>query len=399
MKPRPQGSLGDLGARIAAAQDEALTRMDGELPLVRERLIARRPGRARAWKWGGGLAAAAAAAIVVFSLSSTSRLTFQIGSEQAQGEVGAFVAVPEGESMPIRFSDGTTLTVASDSAARIVDASQDGARVVLERGRVHAAVRHRAGSRWEIGVGPFDVRVTGTRFDVAWDPAVEAFELRLDRGSVLVSGPIVGESRRISAGETVRVSIREARLEITSQGLAQRTTPQTTEATAPLPAAPEPTPVTSAPAPHVPSWRELARDARYAEALEVAETLGFDPLCARASAADLMLLGDAARLSRNPARATQAFEALRRRFPSDGRAPDAAFHLGRISSDPGRSARWFDTYLGERPQGSFALEASGRLIEALRRAQDPRAADAARRYLARYPNGPHAALARSIVGE
>jgi hypothetical protein len=52
----------------------------------------------------------------------------------------------------------------------------------------------------------------------------------------------------------------------------------------------------------------------------------------------------------------------------------------------------------EQPSGALAREASGRLLEACIAAGDGAGArDAATRYLARYPSGPHAALARRVL--
>ncbi len=49
-------------------------------------------------------------------------------------------------------------------------------------------------------------------------------------------------------------------------------------------------------------------------------------------------------------------------------------------------------------QARGALDAAGRLIEALRRADDSAGARrAARDYLEKYPEGPHADLARSVL--
>jgi hypothetical protein len=71
--------------------------------------------------------------------------------------------------------------------------------------------------------------------------------------------------------------------------------------------------------------------------------------------------------------------------------------LGRASSGA-EAAAWFETYLREEPQGLLAREASGRLIESYRGAGNLGAAHgAASRYLARYPDGPHAAIARQAL--
>jgi hypothetical protein len=388
----------NLGRKVAAAQDEVLAATDAEMDRVRERLLAH--DRSSRTRWvGAAVAAAAVAAGVVFALRTPRPMSFRVEGAHPAVEVGAFVAVPRGETTPVRFSDGSTLTLESESAARIVDVGHDGARVVLEHGRVRAAVRHRESSKWEIGVGPFEVRVTGTRFRLSWDPVDEEFELGLEQGSVLVSGPLVGKSRRVATGETLRVSIRDARLELTREGAVA-------DADAPVEPAPEASadPIQGTLPPHgattpraPPTWRELARDQKWPEALGAAEAMGFQTVCERAGAEDLALLGNAARLSGSRERATLALGTLRRRFPQDPRASDAAFYLGRMAPNDAEAARLFSAYLAERPSGTFAREAAGRLVEALHRSHDPAAVDAARTYLTRYPNGPFARLARSIA--
>jgi hypothetical protein len=67
-------------------------------------------------------------------------------------------------------------------------------------------------------------------------------------------------------------------------------------------------------------------------------------------------------------------------------------------STPAEAARWFETYLEEQPKGMLASVAAGRLIESYQRAGDQTSAkSAATRYLASYPNGPQAALARQVL--
>ncbi|MGC4067479.1 MAG: hypothetical protein QM784_23090 [Polyangiaceae bacterium] len=71
--------------------------------------------------------------------------------------------------------------------------------------------------------------------------------------------------------------------------------------------------------------------------------------------------------------------------------------LGRQAA-PVEAARWFSAYLAEQPQGNFAREASGRLVESLHRAGHfAEAQRAAKRYLAVYPTGPHASFAKSLL--
>jgi hypothetical protein len=82
----------------------------------------------------------------------------------------------------------------------------------------------------------------------------------------------------------------------------------------------------------------------------------------------------------------------------------AAFALGRIAFDQradfGGATRWFRTYLAEQPEGRLARDALGRLMEARSRVGDAAGAQVeARKYLDRYPSGPHAEMARRLTAD
>jgi len=161
-------------------------------------------------------------------------------------------------------------------------------------------------------------------------------------------------------------------------------------------------PAPSATAARGPSWRELATGGRYVEALA---TVGadFDALCIQSSAADVIVLGDVARLAGDAPRARSAYGQVRARFGGTREASIAAFSAGRMAAQEGHgpeAARWFETYLREAADGSLAREALGRAMEAREREGEHGAAKAhAVRYLATYPEGPHAPLARKIGAE
>jgi hypothetical protein len=138
---------------------------------------------------------------------------------------------------------------------------------------------------------------------------------------------------------------------------------------------------------------------RYRDAFAAAEASGFGGEIERAPAGDLMMLADAARFSGSPARAREALLAARRRFGARGQS---AFLLGKIAADqqgsPGDAVAWFETYLREEPGGPLAEQALGRILDLSRRGSPEAGKRAAERYLARYPDGSYAALARSLSG-
>lgn len=365
-----------------------------------------------------GLAAVAVLAlgVGVHSLSVERPLAFTVAGAHEDARVGEWLAAPPDEALALRFSDGSWFELSPSSRGRVLEVDAHGSHVMLERGAASVQVSKRPEARWRFSAGPFAVDVLGTRFDLAWDPERDEFLLRLIEGRVNVSGCSFREGRPVLPGELVRASCAGRRFEVVSTDAemgeaspgedAQEVDQEQLEpALEPTDAAPEPTRarVSGGARGKAPDWRDAAREGRYAEALTLAETGGFDTTLESASVADLQLLADAARLAGRLERAVSAYKALRQRFGGTMAASTAAFHLARIHFDQkgsyARAAAWFEIYLSERPRGGLAREATGRWLEALRRSGNrTRARDVAERYLRDYPQGPHAALARSVLG-
>ena len=362
---------------------------------------------ARGWP---RMALIAAVAFAVIGLSTIGfvrgrhrALSFTVAG--APGIVGAWIA-----GVPVQFSDGSQFVLDRDASARVVSVDNHGARMMLEHGVVHASVTHTESSRWSIGAGPYEVRVTGTRFDVAWDPAARTFALDLHEGSVVVVGCALAE-RSVHAGESVRVTCNDGAAAIASSSPA--TTSASSAVTNPIAPIASVVPVPSATiepsatvaigtAPSAPTWTDLARAGKFKDAYAIVRD-DFDARCNSVDAGDVLLLADVARYSGDSARGKHAWLVLRVRFPNDARAATAAFFLGRAAFDEGafdETRRWLSTSLSEAPSGPLACEAMGRLIETCQRVGDSLAAkDAAKSYLSACPNGPHAKLAESVAGE
>jgi hypothetical protein len=416
-----------LGRELASEQDRALA-ADLSLGSVRSRVVNGRFGRAgrtRIWAAAAVLAAAAAGAVLYQVAHPRAPLAATLGDHPLA--VGEWVSATEASAPPIRFSDGSEVTLSPGSRARLATLDAVGAHLVLESGAANVRVTPNHGARYRMSLGPFAVDVTGTRFDVGFRPADELFTLALHEGKVSVSGCVLGEGRTLLAGESLRASCRAGHFEISALGSqpepSAESLPAEVDGAAPTASAPEPSraappPGDVAPEPaeasHVagvgreagsatpPSWQSLSRQGRFADAYSAIELEGFDAAVARASLAELALLGDTARFAGRPVDALAAYQALRARSPGSVAAKQAAFSIGRVHFDQraayAEAARWFRTYLAEQPGGPLAREAEGRLIEALSRAGDR---DAARKvaagYLAKYPHGPHARVAQQLL--
>lgn len=410
---KPVTRLEEFGADVARRL-EALS-PERELAIERARRAFLEPAplepNRRSWfVRGSALLAAIAAAALFFVIGQSRPLTFSVDGQSASPD--SWLAATPTRPLEVGFSDGTRVRLGKSSRARVVALAADGAQILLESGSVHAEVVHTKSSAWWWTAGPFRVHVTGTRFNLEWDPTSQQFELEVLDGSVGVSGPVIGAERAVRAGETLRASVSELGLELVRRQTGNSALPNPS-ATAPAPSASVPeridaSEILRAPSPSAssrkrdPLWRDLAARGALREAFAAAESAGFNEACQNSNAAELLLLGDAARLAGRADRASEALLALRQRFPSDSRRSAAAFVLGKVAFDQRRAyaeaASWFSKCVSEQPHGSFAREALGRLIEAWRLAGNPGAArDAARAYLEHYPQGPHAKLAHSLL--
>lgn len=327
-------------------------------------------------------------------------ISFTVGDTSRPGETGGFIAAKS--ETPVKFSDGSELRLAPTARVRVTQVADTGARVLVENGSMHVSVVHREQTRWAIEAGPYEVKVTGTKFTVAWDAPKNALVVRMEEGSVVVGGCGLEAGTRLKNQEELVVSCSD------------REKASTVELPAPsaTPATPEPAPSVSVAtlakpkAPAVDPTRNivsLARSGQHAEAIAAAEANGWDDTLAALSGPELLLLANAGRYAGRFELATAALEATRRRFANSDAAATAAFELGRIAMDIRHQMKVagddFELYLRERPQGPLAREAMGRAIEARYGAgEHDRAKELATRYLASWPDGAHAALAKRVLG-
>jgi transmembrane sensor len=409
--------LETLGAHVASRLESAVVANHDDDALrsrLAERAASRKPhgerSRARVFVPVFGLAAVAiAAAFHVVPRSTEPPLTFTVGTPARPGVLGESVAAPGGSGTSLRFSEGSRIALDPSARAKVASLDHPGAELVLESGRAHVDIVPRPDNAWRVHSGPFVVSVTGTRFDVDWDPGADRFALALYEGKVTVSGCSFGMGQKLVAGQRAEASCKSK-----TQSVALLSAPPKSEsrelrvhAASEPPTAnvevgsPSPKAPSSTQTPEGKDWTSLARSGRYADAYALASTVGVAGECARRGADDVLLLGEAARLTGHADDARIAYGAVRRRFPGSPEAAQAAFNLGRLEVHAGKNAAsiaWFETYLRERPSGPLAQAALGRLLEARVELGDTRAArDTARSYLERYPAGPHADAARKVL--
>lgn len=345
-------------------------------------------------------------------------MTFARGPSRALGVVSEYMISPSTEDLPLYFSDGSVVTLDPSTRARVERAAANGAVLLVESGRLSANVVHRSESDWRFLAGPYSVHVTGTAFVLSWQLA-GVLDIEMKSGVVVVTGPGIDSSVEVRGHRRFVMPGAPASTATNAPNpLPEAWAPQS--GSAPLPReglSPSASAAKSAQdlartqtdtrhavpeAPPNESWASLVARGEYARVLGLANARGIDATLASGTLDDLAALADAARFSGDRNVAERSLGEVRSRFPGTPRAQSSTFLLGRIADDAGdaRSAvSWYERYLNEAPGGSLAADASGRRMLALRRLNESeKARRAALEYLERFPTGPHANIARDIVG-
>lgn len=354
-----------------------------------------------------GVGAVAAAVLVWMRLPISFQVDSDAGPGAIAGNAGDLIEANAVVPTAVRFSEGSSIVLERGGRLRVLSLESNGARVLVEKGAADVAIAHRHGpGKWRFEAGPVTVNVTGTRFRVDWNPEDRSFALDLKEGSVIVGGDCLPTPRKVQRGDNVRITCgapaptKLAKVDVPAAAVSP-VEPKLTPARATVVARHEARDTHAA---EEADWRALVAAGRYAEAVDAAERAGWSRICRTANAVELLGLGDAARLSDRTPRAVEALLALRKRFPGSSSAATGAFSLGRLAFERrgayAEAARWFATYLDEQPRGPLMGDAVGRLMEARHRAGDSVAARRdAERYLQRFPEGPYAGTARTILAD
>jgi ferric-dicitrate binding protein FerR (iron transport regulator) len=327
-------------------------------------------GRAPAGRrrWVPLTVAAAALAIaggsIAYRAFAPRSLTFRIDGRDPQD---AQLSSGAGETRDIDFSDGSRIVLRPSGRIRVTETTARGAALILEHGELEVSVRHRPATRWRLSVGPYTVKVTGTRFNVSWAPDSGDFKMDMLDGAVTVEGPGVTAPVTVVGGHQFRATDR---------------------GTTPLaPAAPQPESTGNGDAESAPRvsrddlrrtepgslrgasrsarldrgscrWDELVSSGRFDPLLAEARAMGIDRALADCPASSLFAMADAARYRSDFDLSRRALLAIRRRSPPD--AGKAAFFLGRVEEARGNyelALRWYSEAAEARQGAGFVSEA------------------------------------------
>jgi ferric-dicitrate binding protein FerR (iron transport regulator) len=308
----------------------------------------------------------------------------------------AELAAPKATTKPLEFSDGSRVVFDPSSHAKLSRLGAKRAAWRLDEGRFVASIVHNPERTWGVDAGPYRVEVVGTKFSVDWHGDRSSLSVEVTEGVVRVTGGDLGPT-----GALVRAGQKLERKPLPATEAKPPAAEQRTgEHTASI-AAPE-RPLTAPSTAREPSLGALASAGKYRQALELAESRGFERVITELNENDLLLLANSARYSGSPARAHQALVKLRERFPGRPASDLAALYLARIAEQsekrPQEAVRWLRTFLSESPTGDLAQSARASLLSILSAQGDTAGARAvAEDYLRYHPEGPLAEQARSLV--
>jgi len=398
-------------------QGEPSRRDAASFARVAEKISEKRRQRRRITRVAGALGVAIAA-FVALVVTRTSALTYRV----VNGAVVEGQRVVAGAGTEVRFSDGSALLLTAGAQTRIAELGAHGGRVRLDEGTAKVTIAKRPGASWTLAAGPYSVRVTGTAFSLHWSEREQNFEIAMQSGSVVVTGPLINSGITLRAGQRLESLVGAGRLVLddgespAAKGAVSPLNPGPTALPAPSAAVAPPAPSVAVSSPATPSvadeigsalrpalldWRKRAAQGQFSDVIEAAERRGLEATLGSASLEDLAALADSARYARRPALAKRVLLAERSRFPRSAAARDAAFLLGRIAEDEGAGAsEWYDRYLSESPAGAYASQALGRkMMLAYQRGSAKSAAALAATYLDKYPSGAYAGTAKKIGAE
>ena len=423
-EPKPEGALTSI-AELGRDSVKKPTRaeLDHGLNGLHMRIAAGRVRRKGLVRWSVIGAAAMVSALVVLFVTAPSRrppaVSAQVLTYKIEGGSileGGYLRETGRAGVKLLFNEGSVFALMPGTRGRLRAVNSEGTRVSIDDGTASFRITPSRDRHWWIESGPFVVSVKGTAFVVSWEPSSERFELRLQQGTVVVSGPVSGGDLTLRAGQHLVVNLAKAETVITedrgdepaveSVGTAASSGPSAVLGGLP-PSRPKTVALPAPAAANVQNehqWAKALASGHWDRILEDVERTGVETVLNGASSEDLFALANAARYRRRTDLAREALLAERRRFPHSPRAIDALFLLGRVEESRGnatdRALAWYEEYLARAPTGSYAAEVLGRKMIVTREAgRTEQSKTIAEEYLRRFPNGSYAGTARALLRE
>jgi|GEM_PF-1412588 len=316
------------------------------------------------------------------------------------------------KQLVLSFSDQSEVRLEPQTTIDVRILPSNRALFNLAGGKVHVNVHHQDHTDYRFQAGSYEVLVTGTAFELGFEPKAEHVALHMREGRVEVHTPH-GEVRVVRGGESFERSrpqpievarAIDAATVIDAGGAQAPSSPNEREPRAsrraPGSSESERRAASGASSEASLSYAALARDGKFSEIVQDAMGRGLNSVLSSKPPSELIQLSHAARYVGHADLARPVLQALVRKYgaTSEGRA--AIFFLGRLSDGAGdgaTAAQQYEQYLKLEPRGAYAPEALGRRMILAQRNNPQLAAKLARDYLARFPQGSYKTHASALL--
>jgi ferric-dicitrate binding protein FerR (iron transport regulator) len=142
----------------------------------------------------------ACAAFLTLGFRADTQLSYDLRGGSAQ----AGVIVAERGEATVSLSDGSSILAENGTRFSVDVVGRNAALTRLVAGRLHVRVQHNDDTSYRFIAGPYEVRVVGTEFDLAWEPDAAGLTLSMSKGAVrLVDSN--GKLRTLKAGQSVQL--------------------------------------------------------------------------------------------------------------------------------------------------------------------------------------------------
>ena len=140
-----------------------------------------------------------AGAFLTLGFRADSQLSYEVRGGSSRGGV---IEAARGEAT-VSLSDGSSILAENQTKFSVDVLGRNAALTRLVAGKLHVRVEHNDDTSYRFLAGPYEVRVVGTAFDLAWDPS-GGLELAMSKGEVHLTEP-GGKVRTLKAGEALRL--------------------------------------------------------------------------------------------------------------------------------------------------------------------------------------------------
>lgn len=191
--------------RVAREAPRAWGRVESSIPPALADVTSSGHGTGRLAAIGLALALAAATLLVLGS-QADSQLSYEVRGGRASGGV---IEAERGEAT-VALSDGSSILAENRSRFSVDVVGRNAALTRLVAGTLHVRVVHNEDTSYRFIAGPYEVRVVGTEFDLAWEPSGSGLTLTMSRGEVRLLEP-GGKLRTLKGGDALRLPAQSAR--------------------------------------------------------------------------------------------------------------------------------------------------------------------------------------------